>query len=340
MKERVSIFRRTPCQKRNTLRTPCNRYSYRKAKNVSEVCTLRKGVSMIRTSPKPLSPSILSRRKPERLPKRKGMTLALAMVCEGGLILAADTRVSYQDGSIGDMSKITGFQSPNGTGTYIIVHSSHDANAANTLIADIRQGLEDNRFPESLPAVEAVIKGEMWKWYVPVHDDRPLIQLLIGAYIRGQSKHALYLCEPPNTVSPVYETYKAIGGGYLISDPIYKWFEDRAPWSAHASLCQISYMMYRAKKMHPGTIGGHTDVGFLTDPVTVPYWINRLDMVGAESHGLFLDRHISNFASLIVGKSGQDMQAILRTAEGIHSCAVLYGSRRFKTQFEHFTISP
>ena len=212
-------------------------------------------------------------------------------------------------------------------------------NAANSLIGDIRQGLEDNQFPESLPAVETRIKMEMQKSYVPVHENRPVIQLLIGASIHGHSQQILYFCEPPITVSRLYENYRAIGDGWRVSDPIYKWYEDRAPWSPHACLCQISYMMYRAKKTLPGTIGGHIDVGFLTDAQTVPYWINRRDMAEVEAYGLPFDRHLSNFASAAVGKNTEGTEAILRITEGIHSCSLLYSCRRFRTQFETYTIT-
>jgi len=270
---------------------------------------------MIRSLPKPRRDYPIQLKK-QRLPGRSRMTLALAMVCDNGLMLAADTRMSYQDGLIAEAPKITGFQTSNVTGTYIIVHSAQDANAANSLIGDIQQGLEDNRFPENLPSIEATIKNEMQKWYVPIHDARPFIQLLIGAAIQGQSRRILYLCEPPNTVARVYENYKAIGEGYGISDPIYKWFEDRFPWSPHACLCQISYMMYRAKKLLPGSIGGNTDVALLTDAPTVPFWINRLDMASAEAYGINFDRYLSNVASVIVGKNPEGVQEILKTAEG------------------------
>src|SRR5208337_121977 len=131
---------------------------------------------MIRALPKPRP--IFPRPKPERLPKRNRMTLAIGMQCKDGIVLAADTRVSYQDGSISDITKVQSIYT--GNGVYAIAQSSHDANAASSLMAEIRTGLLSEN-PASFPDIENVIKHVMREWYVPVYENRPTVHLLIGA---------------------------------------------------------------------------------------------------------------------------------------------------------------
>jgi hypothetical protein len=273
----------------------------------------------------------------KRLQKRNRMTLALAMVCDGGLMLAADTRLSYGDGTITtEATKLTGFASVGGM--YAIAHSSEDANAANSLIGEIRLGLQNNN-PKTFQVFEATVSSVLRTSYQPFHDNRPTIRLLIGACIEQEQDRGLYLCEPPNTVSRVYEHYKAVGDGWQVSDPIYKWFEDRAPWPPHACLCQISYMMYRAKKLFPGSVGGHTDVAFLTDPNSAPYWIKPLSMMTAEAYGINLDRYLSSITSAIMGQNCGDLDEILKTSEAAEMCNQLYSHLRFHTQIERYIIA-
>jgi len=263
------------------------------------------------------------------------MTLALAMVCEGGLMLATDTRLAYGDGSISHAEKLTGFQS--GSATYVIAHSSEDAHAAFSLIGEIRLKLE-NADPQTFAVLESAVRDVMRKWYVPVYDNRPIMRLLLGASIQGRVECGLYFCEPPNTVTRIYADYKAVGDGWFVSDSIYNcWFQN-SPQSPHTRLCQISYLMYKAKQLLPGSIGGDTDVAFLTEPLTVPYWIGREDMANAEAKGAFLDRQISAFASSTISGSTGDDKTILQIAQGIYSVNLLYAPLAFRCQFPDKTI--
>ncbi len=290
---------------------------------------------MIRTLPKP-HPDYPKQLKKQRLPVRNRMTLALAMVCEGGVMLAADTRMSYGEGVMTtEAQKVTGFDS-NG-GMYVIVHSSEDAHAANSLIGEVRLGLQDTN-PKTFSAFETTVRSVLQTSYQPIHDNRPIIRLLIGACVEQERDHGLYFCEPPNTVTRVYDNYKAIGDGWQVSDPIYEWFKDGAPWSPHACLCQISYMMYRAKKLLPGSIGGHTDVGFLKHWQTVPYWIERLDMADAEGRGTVFDGLVSQFASIVMLGSAGGAKALSTMADQIYQFNLHYGTLQFRCQFPDKTI--
>src|SRR5208283_2362158 len=95
---------------------------------VSEVCTLRKGAIRSMINSKPLT-RILPHPKPERLPKRNRMTLAIGIQCKDGLLLATDTRLSYSYGPVAEGQKLTGFDTEHGT--FAIAQSSDDIHAAN-----------------------------------------------------------------------------------------------------------------------------------------------------------------------------------------------------------------
>lgn len=293
---------------------------------------------MIRALPKP-SLSSLKQPKHERLLKKGSrMTLALGMICKGGVILAADTRVSYGDPNtnVSDALKIDGFDSKNGT--YAITHSSDDVNAAKSLIAEIRLKLETEDVPTFVD-MEKAIKAVMREWYVFGYENRPNVQLLVGASLQKEKEHGLFLCEPPNTTSRVWDNYKAIGGGWVIADPIYDGlFRTTFPAMPHASLCQISYLMHKAKQVLPGSVGGDTDVAVLTKPLTVPYWINRVDMKVAEGYGMNFDHTLSTFASLIMSGNHGGTETIMKIADGIYSCGLMYGRLEFRCQFPDKTI--
>jgi hypothetical protein len=265
------------------------------------------------------------------------MTLAIGMQCQGGLILAADTRLAYDSGPISEGGKLTGFCSK--TGTFAIAQSSYDAHAADTLMSEVRTNIE-TADPQTFTALERAIKKTMARWYAPVYDNRPVIQLLFGASLQQEKDRGLYFCEPPSTVSPVWG-YKAIGDGRSISDPIYStWFQKGSPWPLHASLCQLSYMMHKGKELLPASIGGDTDVAVLTEPATVPYWIERLDMKTAEGHGVILDGFMTSFASLLMSENRKSGKAeILRILEGLYQWDVFqYAAFEFRCQFPDKTI--
>jgi len=141
------------------------------------------------------------------------MTLAIGMGCPTGFVFAADTRLAFEDGSVADMCKLTCFEA--GNGQFAIVQSSYDANAANSLMHEVAARIKavDGK------GVQNAIKDAMQHWYLPVHENRPQIQLLVGAHFTGGRE--MFLCEPPHTVSPVSESYMAIGGGRNVTDPIY-----------------------------------------------------------------------------------------------------------------------
>jgi hypothetical protein len=138
------------------------------------------------------------------------MTLAIGMLCEDGLILAADTRISYENGLVSDAIKLKAFEA--GDGVYAIVHSASDAHAVDSLIAELKAKLKAQP-PDSLVDFVNTAKEIMNAWCLAAHVTRPVVQLLVGLFIKAE--WGFYLCEPPNTVTFIHEKYKAIGDGCI-----------------------------------------------------------------------------------------------------------------------------
>jgi hypothetical protein len=261
------------------------------------------------------------------------MTLAIGMLCEDGLILATDTRIST-NGWVSDGIKLKPFEA--GEGVYAVAHSSTDVNAAESLIAELKAGLKANPL-ESLGAFIDEVKKRMNEWSSAAHVERPVVQLLIVLFVKQE--WGFYFCEPPNTVTFIHEKYRAIGEGFMYTDPIYNtWFADGPLVSPHAALCRISYMMHTAKQLLPGTVGGKTDVAVLFRGSDKPRLINREDMAEAEGRGIILDRLVSRFASLVMTGTTRGAEAISQMAEGIFQNGLHYATKEFRCQFPDKTI--
>ena len=88
--------------------------------------------------PHPEAIAVLAKRlKRKELPP---VTIALGVLCGGGLIVAADTRVVGADGSTFDATKVHSTVT-RVSGCYVIANSTADGNAANTLIPHILRDL-------------------------------------------------------------------------------------------------------------------------------------------------------------------------------------------------------
>lgn len=261
------------------------------------------------------------------------MTLALGMLCEDGLILAADTRISYDDGSVTDAIKLKVFES--GSGVYATAQSSQDNHAADSLVAELKANVLKEP-PNSLVDFVTIAKKTMGEWYVPVYDNRPIVQLLVVLFIADE--YGFYFCEPPNTVTFIRDQYKAIGDARVITDPIYAWFGSGPLVAPHAALCRASYMMHKAKKLHPFTVGGETDTALLMRGSNKPLLIKRLDMKDAEGRGETLDGILARFAAIIMGDCPDGPGEISRMGQQIFQFDIDYTKLEFHCQFPDKTI--
>ena len=93
--------------------------------------------------------------------KEVAMTIAIGMLCEGGAVISADSKVVLTDGSVVKGAKI--HTAPTSWGSYAIANSANDANAARTLIRRIA-ALLDKSAIKNFDELEAAVSYEMTEW--------------------------------------------------------------------------------------------------------------------------------------------------------------------------------
>jgi len=259
--------------------------------------------------PRPLP----SRRQPYLLRterKARPMTIVIGMLCHGGVVVAADTQMTWSDGTTYDGTKVQ--TATIATGSLVVAYTCLNTNAAESLVRDLILDVT-MASPKSLFGLEDTIKNRMLEWSkaYTVQDDRPDVSLVIGTHLDGDngSEFGLYLCEPPGTI--VRKTvenshgYVAEGAGLIITDPLFRTLFGPLV-SPRVCLGQLSYLMYRAKKDCRGACGGETDAVLITDEYSAPLWIERSLMKQAEFRGRFLDETLAKVASAVMSRRKLD----------------------------------
>jgi len=229
------------------------------------------------------------------------------MLCQDGLVIAADTQMTWQDGTTYDAVKVQTLIVT--TGIFAVAYSCMDMNAAETLVNDLLLDLKLVE-PKSLTGFEDTVKNRLAQWSTlfTVKDDRPAVTIIAGARI-NPNEFGLYLCEPPGTMVrktfPNSDGYVATGAGQTVTDPMFRTlFGSSVP--PRVCLAQVSYLMYRAKKDCRGACGGATDAVLLSADYPEPLWIERAYMKVAETHGRALDKALAHLSSMIFSRHGFD----------------------------------
>lgn len=279
------------------------------------------------------------RPNPKRLPKRKPMTIAIGMLCEGGLIVAADTQLTWNDGRTDYGPKVHDLSTD--TATYVLAYSADNAEAAETLLSEVKRSL--SKPIRSLSAVENSIKEMMKKWNSAFShsEDRPEISFLVGAQIKCPAEGdndtlGLFLCELPFTVSrKTIENsrgYIARGCGHVVTDALFRVLFQGCV-SPHAALCRVSYLMYRAKIDFRGGCGGDTDAIFLRKEDGKLIEIKRLDMRQAESFGEWMDGTLAKMASFVMPENYiENPQPVLDFAADVMQKGLAFRRLRFRSK--------
>lgn len=214
------------------------------------------------------------------------MTIAIGMLCGGGAILCADSKVVLTDGSAIKGAKI--HAATTSWGSYGIADSANDANAAKTLVRRVA-ALLDKSAIKNWDDLEVSISYEMTEWS-RAYREVPTTSLIVASFINGHGVD-LCLCEPPNTVLPKPEGYVATGGGAAVTDPLYKTlFESGASiyYDPQRIMRLVAYLMYRAKADH-ALCGGRTHAIYIRSDGKDPELVNSLDFEAAENQSRKLD---------------------------------------------------
>jgi len=245
--------------------------------------------------------------------KGKPMTIAIGMLCQGGVVVAADTQMTWPDGTTYDATKIQSTSTP--TLAIAIAYTCLDMNAAESLVRNLIRDVE-MASPRSPSGLEDIIGSRMEAWsktYI-VHNDRPDVSLIVAARLtdpslNGTTEFRLYFCEPPGTI--VQKTienssgYVAAGAGMIVTDPLFRTIFGPLV-SPRRCLGQLSYLMYRAKKDCRGACGGRTDAVLITEEHSAPLWIEWVHLKHAELRGKLLDETLAKVASALMARNNSD----------------------------------
>jgi len=262
------------------------------------------------------------------------MTIAMGMLCDGGVILAADTRITNSyTGATYDAVKVQQGRSDNAR--YVAAYSSEIASSGESLCQAVISRLESKN-PKSLAEVSPIVENTMTEWSkaYTLKDDRPSTEVILGAFF-GSSEVGLFLCQPPKTVvrKRFQDTngYVGSGLGTSITDPLFRILFSELV-SPRICLCRIGYLMHRAKTDYGAYCGGETDAVFLRNGVNEPIWIERLDMKQAEAIGEFFDSALSLIGFTVISEEDDPNKVASAVADIIAHVAVIYRGLKFRSR--------
>lgn len=224
----------------------------------------------------------------KRLPKKKAMTIALGLLCEGGAIIAADTQVvEGETWTTTHAPKVIHF--PVNGGYVAIALSSSDANEAIVMVRTIQEALQRRSF-DKWNQIEHEIAAVMTDFFVAYNSNPPQHSLVAVAFLKNLGM-GLYLCNPPKTVLPkLLEGYVAVGLGADVTDPLRSiLFEFSRTLPPQLALRQVAYLMYRAKKEKAAGCGGDTTAYYVCEDGREPEMVRLADFVAAEKEMSQLD---------------------------------------------------
>lgn len=259
------------------------------------------------------------------------MTIALGLLCEGGVIIAADTKVVDTNGITSQSYKIIHFVGKNCA--FAIANASNDANAARTMIHKIQIALQGTAF-KNWNDVEEVIAYEMASFSEPFTTP-PEHQLILAGFLKGAGVR-LYFCEPPNTVvSKMMEGYVSAGSGASVVDPLHNTlFEFTSHLPPQLILRQVAYLMYRAKKDHT-FCGGETTAFYVHQDVREPEAVRLPDFVKAEKRMQQFDHILGLTAKATLG----DIAQLEKESESV-ALTIVASKELRDTVFHNFALEP
>jgi hypothetical protein len=257
------------------------------------------------------------------------MTIAIGQLCHRGVILSADTLLSYPDGTCGEDDKIVSFVGA--SGLFAIANASDDFNATKTMVGSLRDILVRERIA-NLGRLQAAVSRQMTDWHSAFGQNAPPISsLLLAARLEGDGPR-LYQCSPPNTFLQVTDSYVAVGAGAFITDPLNRMLfgttSEHNP--VQVSMRYMSYLMYRAKKDLPGHCGKRTTCVIIGTDSTEPIIATFIDIALAERSAPNLDFLLYSMTTMYLGSSDENMKS---NADGI--AAMLVGQKDFRATVFH-----
>jgi 20S proteasome alpha/beta subunit len=234
-----------------------------------------------------------------RLPRRKGLTIAIGAKFEGGVVVCADTKVVATDGATHHGSKVT-LSVNRKKMAYAIANAAEDGNAAKMLSGDLSSAACQS---ENYVDLRHGLIEEMTKWYGGFGSMKPpALHFLLSA--GGNNSSALYFCEPPNTV--LFISYAmAIGQGARPIEP----FTESLFWGipvfgVKSALLKLAYLMHVAKSEEGAACGGNTTTVVVSNEGTFAF-VDNDEMKKAEELAERMDGFLGKIRQGLLGPSTQ-----------------------------------
>lgn len=269
--------------------------------------------------------------RPNRLHERSRMprmTIAIGMNCWRGILIAADTLVTYPDGTAKEMTKVTSFRGK--SGIFVIANASSDLNATRTMVNSLTDRLAKAQISD-VRELQKQFSEETLAWYGKLANDQAS-QLVFGCKL-DQDAPRLFYCEPPSTFLPITDGYVGAGGGAFVTDPLHKklFGTTSALTPVQVALRRMSYLIYRAKQEN-ALCGKRTTCTVIGVDSMQPIEVNVLDLEAAEKYGTQLDFLLGATATLYLGSIEENIDT---NAQGIAS--MLKGQKTMRAALFHDT---
>lgn len=175
-----------------------------------------------------------------------------------GVIIGADSKIVFSDGSTDSRSKVTLSLSPELL-MLATANAAEDGNAANMIGGDIATAWFHAHRNNTSPATG--IRRVMGRWHRSFGQSRvPTLEFLVGSVIVGKSVGLCYL-QPPSTI--LWRAPFAIGVGARPVEPLLDLLSNpKTPLKSQLLL--LAYLMFLAKQEEGSACGGATDVLVIT----------------------------------------------------------------------------
>ncbi|MGB6473409.1 MAG: hypothetical protein WBF04_04935 [Candidatus Sulfotelmatobacter sp.] len=222
------------------------------------------------------------------------MTIAIGALYSDGVIVAADSKVVFSDGSTNSGNKLFLSLSPE-RAMFSIADAAEDALAAKTVAGDISSAFVNAHREKKDPA--KLLRRAMGTWYRSYgHSQVPVLEFLVGKVIVNEWA-GLYYLQPPSTV--LWQAPFAIGRGARPVEPLLGLLSNNKN-ALKPQLMLLAYLMYLAKKEEGSACGGHTSVLVITKGGS---WTFVEEMEAAEDVASDIHSSVQQYIREIVGAS-------------------------------------
>jgi hypothetical protein len=180
------------------------------------------------------------------------MTIAIGALYSEGVIVAADSKVVFSDGSTDMDTKLSLSMSPE-QAMLAIADAAEDGHAAKTVAGKIGSAFIDAHREHKNP--DTPLRNAMGRWYRSYgHSQVPILEFLVGNVIVDEWA-GLYYLQPPSTI--LMKAPMAIGRGARPVEPLLDLLSN-AKNPLKPQLLLTAYLMHLAKEQEGSACGGQT----------------------------------------------------------------------------------